>query len=594
MYLKVLSLLMLILFLAWQAIPLPAQTDNTHLIDDFESDNFADRWWSYSDSATGSLACTRENTGYASDHSLGLTFATETVGSPGCGTTVQTNDDWTAADGLSFFWRSGDAGVKIVLVLNVEDPTQINPDAGQFTPFEVSLVSTSEEWTPVDLPWDTFRKSTWVGESGTSSLNPAQIVEILLIPAEIQNGVVWIDDLRLTLNEGTMPVSAGYDKFALWQNDTQLRGVNIWQRLVVPSLDGPDFLGSEHVGPPFVQEDFDRVAALGANYINISGPGLFTERPPYVLDEAVQAHLDNLLAMIAQADMFAVISFRTGPGRSDFTFYSDGMEESGHGSLLNDEIWREQAAQDAWVEMWRYTAQRYQNNPIVVGYDLMVEPNSAGVWFDIWEPDEFYPAYANTLYDWNQFYPRLVAAVREVDPNTPILIAASGYSGVRWLPYLEPVDDSRMVYIVHQYEPSDYIYQEPPGEYTYPGTMDLNWDGVPDTLNRDWLADLFVTVDDFTTRYNVPVAANEFGVVRWAPGAAAFMNDQMDLFEERGVNYAFWALNPAWPPFAENDDFDFLHGPDPENHAHVDTSDLIQVILNHWNQNTIRPSNVGR
>jgi hypothetical protein len=119
----------LILFLAWQAIPLPAQTDNTLLIDDFESDNFADRWWSYSDSATGSLACTRENTGYASDHSLGLTFTTETVGSPGCGTTVQTNDDWAAADGLSFVWRSGDAGRRLSGA-HVEDPTQTNPAGG--------------------------------------------------------------------------------------------------------------------------------------------------------------------------------------------------------------------------------------------------------------------------------------------------------------------------------------------------------------------------------------------------------------------------------------------------------------------------------
>jgi hypothetical protein len=184
-----------------------------------------------------------------------------------------------------------------------------------------------------------------------------------------------------------------------------------------------------------------------------------------------------------------------------------------------------------------------------------------------------------------------VAAVREVDPNTPILIAASGYSGVRWLPHLEPVDDSRTVYTVHQYEPTDYIYQEPYGKYTYPGTMDLTWDGVPDTLNRDWLADLFVTVDNFTTRYNVPVAANEFGVVRWVPGAAEFMNDQMDLFEERGMNYAFWALNPDWPPFAENDGFDFLHGPD---HANVATSDLIEIIRTNWLQNTVRPSNVAR
>jgi hypothetical protein len=33
------------------------------------------------------------------------------------------------------------------------------------------------------------------------------------------------------------------DKWSLWANGTQLRGANIWQRIVVPELDGPEFLG---------------------------------------------------------------------------------------------------------------------------------------------------------------------------------------------------------------------------------------------------------------------------------------------------------------------------------------------------------------
>ena len=37
-----------------------------------------------------------------------------------------------------------------------------------------------------------------------------------------------------------------------------------------------------------------------------------------------QTNLDNLVAMAHNADLFVVISFRTGPGRSDFTFYRDG------------------------------------------------------------------------------------------------------------------------------------------------------------------------------------------------------------------------------------------------------------------------------
>ena len=111
------------------------------------------------------------------------------------------------------------------------------------------------------------------------------------------------------------------DKWALWTGNTQLRGANIYQRRVYSELDGPDFMGPGPVGPPYTQADLNRLAALGANYVNVSHPGLFSENSPYVLDEDIQDNLDNLLDMIAQAGMFAVISFRTGPGRSEFTFF---------------------------------------------------------------------------------------------------------------------------------------------------------------------------------------------------------------------------------------------------------------------------------
>ena len=388
------------------------------------------------------------------------------------------------------------------------------------------------------------------------------------------------------------PVVTGEDKWALWDGPTQLRGANIWQRVVVPDLDGADFLGDGHVGPPYTQSDFDRLAALGANYVNISGPGLFTERPPYTLDERVQANLDRLLHMIAQADMFAVITFRTGPGRSDFTFYSEGAGDWFDESLLIEWVWEEQDAQDAWVEMWRYTAERYRDNPIVVGYDLMCEPHSAGALLDLWEPDEFYPAYAGSLYDWNQLYPRITTGIRQVDAETPILVGGMGWSAVRWLPYLEPTGDPRTVYTVHQYEPQgDYTHQDPPAKNTYPGKLDLDWDGEPDPFDQDWLDNLLSTVDDFANAHDAPAAVNEFGVVRWVPGAAQFMDDQMALFEQRDMNHAFWVWDPVWEPWTEEvNAFHFRYGPDPDNASDVE-SDLQDVILKYWARNTARPSN---
>jgi hypothetical protein len=412
------------------------------------------------------------------------------------------------------------------------------------------------------------------------------------------DGDIDIVDIMLVAVHWGETCETAVDKWALWTGGTQLRGANIWQRRVYPELDGTEFLGSGPVGPPYIQADFDNLAALGANYVNISHPGLFTETPPYVLDQDIQDNLDHLLAMIKQAGLFAVISARTGPGRSDFTFYWDGAGDWFDESYLNDSMWQDQDAQDAWVAMWAYTAQRYKDNPIVVGYDLMVEPNSNEVGshalydaLDIWDPEEFYSTYGGTLYDWNQLYPRITAAIRQVDADTPILIGGNGYSSLDWLPYVEPTGDPRTVYTVHQYEPHKYTHQDVGVQNcTYPGTCDVDWDDEPEPFDQAWLEGRLSIIDTYKSTHGVPVAVNEFGAVRWTPNVDVFMDDEMDLFEQRGMNHALWVWDPAWEPWTQEvDDFNFRHGPDPNNHTDVESSDLMDVIVEHWGRNTIWP-----
>lgn len=404
----------------------------------------------------------------------------------------------------------------------------------------------------------------------------------------------------LTISPTAKAAAAMAYKWSLWTGETQLRGANIYQRRVYPGVDGPTFMGPGPVGPPYTQEDYNRLAAMGANYVNISHPGLFTEAPPYSLDQDIQTRLDQLLAMIAQADMFAVISFRTGPGRSEFTFFWDEVGDWFDATYLNDSLWQSESAQDAWVAMWQYTAQRYKGNPVVVGYDLMVEPNSneggshpLNDPLDIWDPQQFHNQYGGTLYDWNQLYPRITAAIRQVDPQTPLLVGGNGYSAVNWLPYVQTTGDPRTVYTVHQYAPHVYTHQTPPLTKIYPDYFDTDWDGQPEAFNKAWLANVLSFVDTFKATHGVPVAANEFGLMRWEPGAASFMDDQMDLFEVRGMNYALWLWQTSWAEYAQEvDAFNFRHGPNPNNHTDVQSSALMTVITQHWAQNSIRPSDV--
>ncbi len=378
-----------------------------------------------------------------------------------------------------------------------------------------------------------------------------------------------------------------FDAWELWTNGTQLRGANTWQRIVIPKYDGRDFLGNRYIGPPYTQSEFDRLSELGANYVNLSHPGIFTERPPYVLDERAQDNLDNMIAMAAKADLFVVITFRTGPGRNDFTFYRD--DDWFASNDLIESVWEDEIAQQAWIEMWRYTAERYRDSSVVVGYDLMCEPNSNEI-LDEWDQDEFQENYEGTLYNWNNWYPKIVSAIREVDSKTPILVGGNGYSALDWLPHLETVEAERVVYTFHQYEPFMYTHQEPGESNSYPGQFDIDYDGQDDNFDQAWLQDFLSIATNYATDNDVVLAVNEFGAARWVPGAAEFMHDEMFLFEQLGFNHALWTWDPEWTPWNQGvNGLNFRYGPNPQNTTDVD-NELQSVITDFWARNTIRPS----
>ncbi|THB62800.1 MAG: hypothetical protein D6E12_18470, partial [Desulfovibrio sp.] len=265
-------------------------------------------------------------------------------------------------------------------------------------------------------------------------------------------------------------------KIDLWTQGTVLRGANIWQSKsygVIEQVEG------RHVGPAFTQADFDLLADLGANLVHISHTGLFDENG--TPDLAAAENLDGLLDKIEAADMFAVIAFRTGPGRNEFTFVRDEAGDWFDESQLDERVISDPTLQAMWADMWRFTAERYQDNPIVVGYNLIVEPNANEILANgneaYYSPETFYPEIRGTDADWNLWHRPLVAAIREVDPYTPILVGTESYAAAGWIAYLEAVRDERLVVDIHPYEPYEYVFQCMLGEMHWPGMTDLDWDG---------------------------------------------------------------------------------------------------------------------
>ncbi len=411
-----------------------------------------------------------------------------------------------------------------------------------------------------------------------------------MITARLSTGALFATLLTARLFAACEPAErdscAGpRSKIELWTNGTCLRGAGIYQRRVYPEYDG-DGMGQGPVGPPYAAPDYTALRALGANVVDISHPGIFTEGAPFELDEGVLENLERAVDDAADAGLFSVISFRTGPGRNEFAFLNE-EDPSWIGESLDDEsMWQSEAAQDAWVAMWREAASLFRDHRAVVAYDLMVEPN-ANELVGAYAPQEFYPEYGGTLYDWNRLAARLVAAIREVDTETPILVGALGWSDPAWLDHLAPVDDPRTVYAVHQYGPSAYTSQTPDAGLEYPGRFDADGDGADEVVDPDWLLSALAPIDDYRRITGASVAVNEFGAVRWAPGAAAFVSDEIDTLEQLGTGWAIWMWYPSFAPWRENDKYSLENGPDAGVHDPVPGNDLLRAVGGALSMNTV-------
>ncbi|MBI3480839.1 MAG: cellulase family glycosylhydrolase [Nitrosomonadales bacterium] len=358
--------------------------------------------------------------------------------------------------------------------------------------------------------------------------------------------------------------SAITSKWALWAGGTCLRGANVWQRSNIVSIYGTA-LGSGLFGPVFTQTDFDNLAKTGANVVFISHPGLYSEIPPYLPNLDAQTNLDNLLAMVAKANMYAVISFRTGPGRSE----EDIVYQASLPAL--NSVWTNPAEQTAWADMWSYTAKRYKTNPVVVGYDLMVDPHTSLI--------------LSPPYDWNSLAKKITDAIRLADINTPVLIGGMNYSSAAALAGIVPTGDSKTVYTVHQYDPIPYTLQA--AQAVSYGTT------IYDFYSRTDLLNIFLDVATFKSSRNVPVGISEFGAKRFVPNAVQFLDDEMGIMESYGLNYAIWdweTTDPAYATIHSYDAFNFRMGTDPA--IHLDAPNVLTtVIQKYFQKNTARPSN---
>ncbi|MBB3955524.1 glycoside hydrolase family 5 protein [Novosphingobium sediminicola] len=161
---------------------------------------------------------------------------------------------------------------------------------------------------------------------------------------------------------------------------------------------------------------------------------------------------------------------------------------------------------------------------------------------------------------WKRMAPQLIDDVRRINAAVPIFVMPwpwgfpSGFKG------LDRLADDKVIYAFHFYSPHTFTHQGVSKPFdlaqavTYPGQIAefaneplVRWD-------KNQMYQSIRPALDFRDRHRVRMAVTEFGVTRWSPGADAWLNDAISIFEAEGLDWIFHSYgswvgwNPSYAP----------------------------------------------
>jgi cellulase (glycosyl hydrolase family 5) len=223
---------------------------------------------------------------------------------------------------------------------------------------------------------------------------------------------------------------------------------------------------------------------------------------------------------------------------------------------FDDRLWSDRRYWRQAAAFWRDLAAALADHPAIVAYNFVNEPvpekkgglaeHSPAAVMRAW-----YAQQRGGTRDLHALYEMLAAAVREVDPKTPLMLDGGFYAAADALEAIgRPLADPRALYAYHMYEP--WLATSTPNlkarvPYRYPGVVpfggsDVDWDAAR-------VAAYLQQPLDWAKAHGVPVnrlVAAEFGCVRLWADCPRYLEDVLSALDDDGVHWAFYSFRESW------------------------------------------------
>src|SRR5947209_1031651 len=207
-----------------------------------------------------------------------------------------------------------------------------------------------------------------------------------------------------------------------------------------------------------------------------------TDDEPRRLEGIGYELLDRVVGWSRKEGLYVILDMHAAPGGQT----GDNIDDSWGYPFLFESA----ESQELTVRIWRKIAERYRDEPTVVGYDLLNEPI----------PHFFDTSYFNPKLE--PLYRKIVVGIREVDKNHIVFLG-----GAQWdtnFKVFGPPFDDKAVYTFHKY-----------------------WMPVNQQAVEEYVA--------FRDRYNVPVWLGESG-----ENTDEWITSFRELLERNNIGWCFW------------------------------------------------------
>ncbi len=323
--------------------------------------------------------------------------------------------------------------------------------------------------------------------------------------------------------------------------NVQRKGANFFNR--TPS--GDWFLAVKEIGIDFARLAPDKWKCEQRDFL-IGNVDAFVEISS--LDYQI---LKNILDEAYRNNVKIVIALLSLPG-SRWRQNNQGKDDL---RLFQEEKNRNEA-----IHFWKDLARLLKDHPAIVGYNILNEPHpellsGVGDYRKI-DFERWYQSVKGSLADLNLFYKDIVKAIREVDSHTPIIVDTGMYATPWAIRYLTPIDDDKILYAFHMYEPYAYTTRKiNNGCYSYPGAIPVQLEATEESSsysisplmnwNKKSLEEFLQPICQWQQKHQISssqILVGEFGCDRTARGAEAYLADLIDIFNANHWHWAFYSF----------------------------------------------------